>query len=177
MGLTGADLKLPEAGWGAALLNRTRSSVGKRWTDYSETHDDQGRKNRLAEEVRLVPIPPQLLTILRQHIDTFGTAEDGRLFTKERGGVDGSSTYYRVWQEARALALPPAAVASPLAARPYDLRHSALSTWLNSGVDTTEVVERAGNSVEVLLSRYAKCIDGRQEIANGKIEELSREYE
>jgi hypothetical protein len=38
-----------------------------------------------------------------------------------------------VWQEARALALLPAAFASPLAARPYDLRHSALSTWLNSG--------------------------------------------
>lgn len=87
----------------------------------------------------------------------------------------GSSTYYRVWQEARALALPPAAVASLLAARPSDLRHSALSTWLNSGVDPTEVAERAGDSV--LLSRYAKCIDGRQEIINRKIEKLFREYE
>ncbi|MEY9814384.1 integrase [Streptomyces albogriseolus] len=54
--------------------------------------------------MRLVPIPPQLVAILRQHLDTFGTAEDGRLFTNERGGVVGSSTYYRVWQEARALA-------------------------------------------------------------------------
>ncbi len=177
VGLTKADLKLPETGWGTALLNRTRPSVGKQWTDSGETHDDRGLKNRPAEEVRLVPIPPQLVAILRQHLDTFGTAEDGRLFTNERGGVVGSSTYYRVWQEARALALPPAAVASPLAARPYDLRHSALSTWLNSGVDPTEVAERAGNSVEVLLSRYAKCIDGRQEIANRKIEELLREYE
>jgi integrase len=177
VGLTDADLKLPEAGWGTVLLNRTRPSVGKQWTDSGETHDDRGLKNRPAEEVRLVPVPPQLVTILRQHLDTFGTAEDGRLFTNERGGVVGSSTYYRVWQEARALALPPAAVASPLAARPYDLRHSALSTWLNSGVDPTEVAERAGNSVEVLLGRYAKCIDGRQEIANRKIEELLREYE
>ncbi|MFC9805566.1 tyrosine-type recombinase/integrase [Streptomyces griseoaurantiacus] len=177
VGLTDADLKLPEVGWGTVLLNRTRPSVGKQWTDSGETHDDRGLKNRPAEEVRLVPIPPQLVTILRQHLDTFGTAEDGRLFTNERGGVVGSSTYYRVWQEARALALPPAAVASPLAARPYDLRHSALSTWLNSGVDPTEVAERAGNSVEVLLSRYAKCIDGRQEIVNRKIEELLREYE
>ncbi|WP_149547647.1 tyrosine-type recombinase/integrase [Streptomyces marokkonensis] len=177
VGLTDADLKLPEAGWGTVLLNRTRPSVGKQWTDSGETHDDRGLKNRPPEEVRLVPIPPQLVAILRQHLDTFGTAEDGRLFTNERGGVVGSSTYYRVWQEARALALPPAAVASPLAARPYDLRHSALSTWLNSGVDPTEVAERAGNSVEVLLSRYAKCIDGRQEIVNRKIEELLREYE
>ncbi|WP_405795556.1 tyrosine-type recombinase/integrase [Streptomyces longwoodensis] len=177
VGLTNADLKLPETGWGTLLLNRTRPSVGKQWTDSGETHDDRGLKNRPAEEVRLVPVPPQLVTLLREHLDTFGTAEDGRLFTNERGGVVGSSTYYRVWQEARALALPPSAVASPLAARPYDLRHSALSTWLNSGVDPTEVAERAGNSVEVLLSRYAKCIDGRQEIANRKIEDLLREYE
>jgi integrase len=177
VGLTNADLKLPEMGWGTLLLNRTRPSVGKQWTDSGETHDDRGLKNRPAEEVRLVPVPPQLVTLLRQHLDMFGTAEDGRLFTNERGGVVGSSAYYRVWQEARALALPPAAVASPLAARPYDLRHSALSTWLNSGVDPTEVAERAGNSVEVLLSRYAKCLDGRQEVANRKIEELLREYE
>jgi hypothetical protein len=39
------------------------------------------------------------------------------------------------------------------------------------------VAERAGNSVEVLLSRSAKCVDGRQEIANREIEELLREYE
>lgn len=177
VGLTVADLKLPEDGWGTALLNRTRPSVGKLWTDTGETHDDRGLKNRPVEEVRPVPIPPQLVAILRDHMATFGAAEDGRLFANERGGVVGSSTYYRVWQEARELALSPAAVASPLAARPYDLRHSVLSTWLNSGVDPTEVAERAGNSVEVLLSRYAKCIDGRQDIVNRKIEELLREYE
>lgn len=73
--------------------------------------------------------------------------------------------------------LPPAVAASPLASRPYDLRHSALSTWLNAGVDPTEVAERAGNSVEVLLTRYAKCLDGRQDVANRRIEDLLREYE
>jgi hypothetical protein len=39
-------------------------------------------------------------------------------------------------------------------------------------VDPTEVAERVGNSVEVLLSRYAKCLDGRQDIANSRIAEL-----
>ncbi len=33
VGLTSADLKLPRVGWGTALLNRTRPSVGKQWTD------------------------------------------------------------------------------------------------------------------------------------------------
>ncbi|MFJ8665163.1 tyrosine-type recombinase/integrase [Streptomyces sp. NPDC093600] len=177
VGLAEPDLSLPDSGWGSALLHRTRPSVGKQWTDTGESHDDRGLKNRPTEDVRRVPIPPQLVAVFREHIETFGTAEDGRLFFSENGGVVSSSTYYRAWQEARELALPPAVVASPLARRPYDLRHSALSTWLNAGVDATEVAERAGNSVEVLLSRYAKCLDGRQEVANRRIEDLLSEYE
>lgn len=82
-----------------------------------------------------------------------------------------------MWQEARLRAFPPAVASSPLASWPYDLRHSALSTWLNAGVDPTEVAERAGNSVEVLLTRNAKCLDGRQDVANRRIEDLLREYE
>ncbi|WP_432178864.1 tyrosine-type recombinase/integrase [Streptomyces sp. NBC_00063] len=177
VGLAEADLVLPDAGWGSALLHRTRPSVGRQWTDTGETHDDRGLKNRPTEDVRRVPIPPQLIVVLREHLDTFGTATDGRLFFSEKGAVVPSSTYYRVWQEARFLALPTEVAASPLASRPYDLRHSALSTWLNAGVDPTEVAERAGNSVEVLLTRYAKCLDGRHEVANRRIEDLLREYE
>ncbi|MGW8599118.1 hypothetical protein ACWGLB_09295 [Streptomyces sp. NPDC055893] len=33
------------------------------------------------------------------------------------------------------------------------------------------------NSVEVLLTRYAKCLDGHQVVANRRIEDLLREYE
>jgi integrase len=60
---------------------------------------------------------------------------------------------------------------SPLAARPYDLRHAAVSLWLNAGVPAIEVAERAGHSVDVLLRVYAKCIEGQQARANGKISE------
>lgn len=41
-----------------------------------------------------------------------------------------------------------------------------------AGADPTEVAERAGNSVEVLLSRYAKCLDVRQDVADRRIAEL-----
>jgi len=122
--------------------------------------------------VRDVPAPPELVAFLRAHLAEFGTAPDGRLFANERGGVLGSSTYSRVWKEARRIAFTPAQVASPLAGRPYDLRHAALSTWLNAGVDPTDVAERAGNSVEVLLKRYAKCLDGRVERNNRLIESV-----
>lgn len=61
-------------------------------------------------------------------------------------------------------------------AGPYDLRHSVLSTWLNAGVDPTEVAERAGNSVEVLMVKYAKCLYGWAAIANQRIQALLDEY-
>lgn len=62
------------------------------------------------------------------------------------------------------------AVASPLARRPYDLRHAAVSTWLNADVAAPRVAELAGHSVHVLLKVYAKCIDGDDEAARRRIE-------
>jgi hypothetical protein len=56
--------------------------------------------------------------------------------------------------------------------RPYDLRHAAVSLWLNGGVSPTEIAKRAGHSVEVLLRVYAKCVSGQEEIANHRIEEI-----
>ncbi|MFE4207641.1 hypothetical protein ACFRSX_10315 [Streptomyces goshikiensis] len=152
------------------MLHQTRPSAGKRWTDSGESHDDRELKNQSTEDVRRVPLPPQLVMILREHLDS-------RPLLSEGGGVVSSSTYYRAWQQARLLALLSAAAASPLVSRSYGLRYSAVSTWLSAGVDPTEVAERAGNSVEVLLSRYAKCLDGRQEVANRRVEDLLREYE
>jgi integrase len=61
--------------------------------------------------------------------------------------------------------------ASPLARRPYDLRHVAVSTWLNSGGGPARVAEWAGHSVEVLLKIYAKCIDGDEDTALRRIDD------
>ncbi|WP_157249719.1 tyrosine-type recombinase/integrase [Nonomuraea typhae] len=169
VGLRKSDCHLPEKGWGLLTLEITRPSSGKQWTDNGTVHDQRGLKQREERAVRLVPIPPELVAILRAHLEEFGTAQDGRLFRNERGGVLGASTYSRAWEEARRLALTPQQVASPLAGRPYDLRHAALSTWLNAGVEPTVVAERAGNSVGVLLKRYAKCLDGRDEQNNQRI--------
>ncbi|MEV0116298.1 site-specific integrase [Streptomyces sp. NPDC050844] len=170
------DCILPVEGWGRVFLHLTRPQAGKKWTDTGRLHDERGLKSRPPGDTRPVPLPPELVTLWRESIHVFGTAEDGRLFFNEQGGIIGSSTYYRVWREARELALPPDVAGSQLAARPYDLRHSALSTWLNAGVDPTEVAERAGNSVEVLMTRYAKCLYGRQTVANQRIEALLNEY-
>jgi hypothetical protein len=52
---------------------------------------------------------------------------------------------------------------------PHDLRHAAVSLWLNSGGPATEVARRAGNGVAVLLKIYAHCIDGQANAANQRI--------
>ena len=55
--------------------------------------------------------------------------------------------------------------------RPYDLRHAALSLWLASGAPPAEVAARAGHSVRVLLTIYAHCIPGHDQIASQHIEQ------
>ena len=65
--------------------------------------------------------------------------------------------------------LPPTQCRSPLGRRPYNLRHAAVSLWLNSGVPATEVARCAGHGVAVLLKVYAHCIDGRANAANRRI--------
>ena len=109
------------------------------------------------------------MQLLRAHIKRYGTAPDGRIFQTARGGILQDSGYNEVWAEARKEALTPAQQRSPLGRRPYDLRHAAVSLWLNSGVPATEVARRAGHGVAVLLKIYAHCIDGQADAANQRI--------
>ena len=83
------------------------------------------------------------------------TAPDGRISQTARGGILQDSGYNEAWDQARKTALTPARYGSPLGRRPYDLRHAAVSLWLNSGVPATEVARRAGHGDAVLLKIYA----------------------
>jgi integrase len=168
------DCHLPRTGWGWLTLEKSRPEVNRRWSDTDSAHDERGLKHRAVTQTRRVPIPPELVAILREHIETFGTAPDGRIFASERGHVVASTAISEVWAEARTLALTPEQVASPLAGRPYDLRHAAVSLWLNAGVPPTDVAERAGHSVQVLLRVYAKCLDDGEAIANTRIDAALR---
>ena len=92
-----------------------------------------------------------------------------RVFQASRGGIIQDSAYGAVWAEDRKTALTEAQLRSPLGRRPYDLRHAAVSLWLNSGVPATEVARRAGHGVAVLLKIYTHCIDGQADAANRRI--------
>ena len=113
--------------------------VGAAWTDHGTATDRRQLKHRARDAIRVVPIPPVLVGILREHIERFGAAPDRQLFqvtwgTRGRGGVVSAKVYGPLWQKARAAALTRPQQASPLAGRPYDLRHGGVTLALNAGV-------------------------------------------
>ncbi len=171
--LNESQLELPasEADWGWFYLEGSAPSTGAAWNDTGQRREQRHLKHRAADEVRMVPISPALGRLLRKHLTECGTAPDGRLFRAESGDLVSDTVYSRTWEKARQAALTPAEAKSPLAERPYDLRHARLSTWLNAGVAAPQIAEWAGNSVPVLLRVYAKCLTDSEQSALKRIEQ------
>lgn len=80
-----------------------------------------------------------------------------------------------MWAAARTAALTSEEAASPLARRHYDLRHAAVSTWLNGGVPAPQIAAWAGHSVDVLPRVYAKCVAGQEDAARLRVEQALRD--
>jgi integrase len=166
LNLRKSNLSLPEAGWGEIHLEKAAPEIGEEWTDSGVRGEQRGLKHRHDDAGRIVPCSDELTEILHWHLEHHGTAPDGRLFRGIRNdGYLSSTVYGRAWMRARQAAFTPEVVASPLAKRPYDLRHAAVSTWLNATSDPVRVAEWAGHSVGVLLRVYAKCLDGGEQQA------------
>jgi integrase len=161
-------------GWGELLLSGSTPRSGTAWTDSGQSREDKSLKHRAAGDTRSCPAHPELVAIINQHIEAYGFGPNGRLVAGPQGGIVDEATYLTVWRRAREAALTPEEAASPLAYRPYDLRHMAVSTWLNAGVDPTQVAEWAGHSVAVLWRVYAKCVVGKDRIALDKIEQATK---
>ncbi|MCW2915917.1 MAG: site-specific integrase [Actinomycetia bacterium] len=59
------DLCLPSSGWGTATLSGSAPDVGGDWTDDGGQYETRGLKHRAEGTVRIVPLPPVLVAILR----------------------------------------------------------------------------------------------------------------
>ena len=115
LALKTADLQLPATDdeWGQLRISRGNPTVAGLWTD-TGSREPRQLKHRAAGAVRAVGCPPELVILLRAHLQTYGSAQDGRLFRGPLGGSIREEDYQDVWQAARRLAFP-AAEASPLA--------------------------------------------------------------
>ncbi|MFE1909349.1 tyrosine-type recombinase/integrase [Streptomyces gardneri] len=169
------DVRLPDADaddqWGELLLHTAHPEVGKQWTDTGEVREQRGLKGRAADDTRTVPCRPALTRILRAHIEEEGLKPGDLLMQGEKGGDLAGSVIRRAWRRARKEVLPPYEFGTPLGRRVYDLRHTCLTNWLNAGVPAATVAEWAGNSVPVLLSTYARCVDGQLHDLKRRIEQ------
>jgi integrase len=170
-----ADCTLPEQGWGELVLAGSSPRVSSIWTDDGKSYEERGLKRRARKTTRPIPIPPELVRLLRQHIDKFGVGPEGRVFRASQGGHLLSKEYSAVWKKARTKALSAKQAKTQFAEVPYSLRHAGVSLWLASGVDPVEAARRAGHSVAVLYRFYAKVLDGKSDQANEKIEQALKE--
>jgi integrase len=112
---------------------------------------------------RTVPIPPQLVVILREWLEAHGFGGDDLLFRTRGDQRPTHSNWARSWQRAlRSIGHEPLRV--------YDCRHAAATTWRRAGVPLGDVVARMGHSVETLVSTYVGALNGDEAIANERIE-------
>jgi integrase len=114
----------PEDGdWGELHLRTATPDAGSECTDDSSSRERRQLKHRAEGDIRIVPTHPELTRLLRDHLASFGLAEDGRFFAGIRGGELPTITYRRAWVKARQTALT--CGGASLATRPTAIRPAA----------------------------------------------------
>lgn len=143
-------LSLPTKGWGRI--------------DVTEADIDWDEPGEPKTGPRSVPIPPVLVTTLRDWIEDQGLlSPEQLLFRTLTGARPSESTWRRAWHRALKSSGQPAL-------RVYDCRHAAATTWLRAGVPLGEVARRLGHSVQTLVSTYVGALEGDEEVGNERIE-------
>jgi integrase len=142
-------LHLPAKGWGRV--------------DVTEADIDFDEPGEPKTGPRSVPIPRELVHLLRGWVEDHCFADDDLLFRTRTGARPTSSNWSRALQRGlRVIGYPPLRI--------YDCRHAAATTWLRAGVPLGEVARRMGHSVETLVSTYVGALDGDETLANERID-------
>ena len=169
--LTVGACELPAEGWGWLTISDASITVGRAYTDDGLVHEHRGLKGRTRgrpnararKPTRRVPIPPELVTMLREHIASVRHRARWRIFRSKQGNPIQASSWSQVWAKVRAAALDDEQHGSPLMARPYDLRHAGVTRRLNERMPQASVAAWAGHSVEVLTRIYTHVITGQDD--------------
>jgi integrase len=100
-----------------------------------------------------VPIPPELVTILRRWIDDHEIRPDRLLFRTRNDRRPTQSNWGRCLKRGCRNS-----GRSPM--RVYDCRHACATAWLRAGVPLGEAARWLGHSVETLVTVYVGALDG-----------------
>jgi integrase len=136
LGLERADLDVK-----AGTLSVTRTvSLGE---IEEGTKTDHGQ----LDAGRVVPVPPELLGMLKRMMMAAPARSTPLLFPTPRGCLWNYSTWWRdVWV--------PGAVVAGSDIRPHEMRHSYVSLMRAAGVDAADLADVAGHTVETATARY-----------------------
>ena len=163
-------LTLPDEGWGRLQATGASVEVGARWTDSGDRNDQKGLKWRRNGDTRDVPIPPELVGILKKYVEEKELSGNDLLFTGPRGGALSLSTMDDYWRRTREALFP---VGDRLRSTTIGyLRHTNASVLLEAGLSPTEVARRLGHSPDVCLRVYAGFMRGFEEQANARVDSL-----
>lgn len=123
-------------------------------------------KGRGERFVRTVPLPPELVPFVERHLAQFVPARaDAYAFTTPTGRLLNMSNFQRgVWAPARDAVF---AENDPLRkVRRHDLRHAAITSWLNAGVPLKTAQAWSGHkTASVLLDTYLGVMRGDEDLA------------
>lgn len=159
--LTIDDLTIPEEGWGEARVGGGTPAPGRRWTGTDRPHHDQQLKNAVTGITkRDVPLAPEVVMALRLHIEEFRPelVGDNRVFVSARGTPPSDDVLNDILRRACTALF---AEDSPhRSATLYDLRHTAATTMLRSGMAVDVIARIMGHDPTVLLRIYAKVLRG-----------------
>jgi integrase len=161
-------------GWGVVHLSKVLTQSASAYTDDGASWQSRNQlKWRAPGEVRQVPIPPELVDRLREHLDEFPHGEKRRIITNAAGGPL-TQTTAPLWRAGLAEVWPDGRHAR---LRPYDLRHVHATALLVQGVPPTRVAARLGHSVQMLYSTYAGVLsdetDGERDLIVSALADLA----
>lgn len=149
------------------------------WSDTPQRFFDKGEsrerplKGRGRRSKRTIPIPHQLVSRFQTHLDEFvGPRADALVFTTPGGARLDMQNFSRdVWTPAREAVFDQD---SPLRrVRRHDLRHSAITAWLNAGVTVKTAQRWSGHrTASVLLDAYLGVMQDDASLSLARVEGL-----
>jgi len=148
--LRASDLELPDEGWGTAVLSGSFTEATARSGGVSK----RGLKARSSDSRRIVNLPPQLVAVLRRHLESWPPGEDGYVFRSKNGGLLTTNQSRLVARARRQLGWvgdhPFAKVTH------YTGRHVFISALIYKGMTPSEIALLCGNSPNVVTTVYAQ---------------------
>ena len=155
------DIHFDETGVSEIVVSRAIVEVGKAWTNDGLMSVTKQPKARRRGHSRSVPIPKELVNLLRPYIADID--QDSLIFpgprSKNRQQPISLSAIEELWADSR-----------KTNHKLYDLRHTNATILIYSGLNIAEVAMRLGHSIAVCSRVYLGVFNSQHSRSNSKVD-------